>query len=187
MMNEFPQSLEMCVLEEILGSFRSQDEWEAERPDHVPPYDETRTMFQNLAAMVHQQGLILARLSVVPSTRVDLMTRMPDLLESAPTWLDAHLQTPNVMTLELFMRGLAETMTVHRREIERVLAEQVTHPEEIEKVLADSPIPAGGDQEERSDLIKGVSHAMTAHTEALVDIAYDIDLQFRRFAEPNES
>ncbi len=61
------------------------------------------------------------------------------------------------MTWELFFQGLAQTVSVQRREIERVLDEQVSGPEEIEEVLAEAPVPDGTGGEERFDLMSGVT------------------------------
>ena len=72
-------------------------------------------------------------------------------------------------------------MAEHRKAIERVVEEQVAEPDEIEEALAEAPVPAGTDEEDRSDLMQGVGDAMTAHTKALVDIAYDLENQVRSF------
>jgi hypothetical protein len=114
------------------------------------------------------------------------MESMPGMLNRAPAWLGAHLQGGQAMTWELFFRGIAQTMTVHRREIERVVAEQVSDPEEIEEALADAPVPAGTEEEDRSDLMSGACRAMTAHLKALVDIAYDLEMQFGSLGEPSD-
>jgi len=42
-------------------------------------------------------------------------------------------------------------------------------------------VPAARDEEDRSDLMQGVGLAMSAHTKALVDIAYDLETQVRGF------
>jgi hypothetical protein len=186
MTEEWPQNLEMWVLAMIKGAFKSREVWEAERPDYVPPFDDDRAMLQNWASLVSRQGSLLAHLSVVPSTRAELKVRMPGLLNCAPAWMDAHIQGQQEMTLKLFMRGIAQTMTKHREEIERVVAEQVSDPESIEEVLAEAPVPAGTEEEDRSDLMSGVGRALSAHTKALVDIAYDLEMQFGAIIDPEE-
>jgi hypothetical protein len=182
---ERPENLEMRVLEIIKGAFKSRDVWEAERPAGVPPFDEDRTMLQNWASVVSRQGTILAHLSVVPSTRAELMERMPGMLNRAPAWLDAHVRG-QAMTMKLFWRGIAQTMTDHRKAIEGVVAEQVSDPAAIEETLAEAPIPAGIEEEDWQDLMSSVTYAMTAHTKALVDIAYDLEVQFGRFIDPDD-
>jgi hypothetical protein len=137
-------------------------------------------MLQNCATLVNRQGMILAHLSVVPTTRAELMDSMPGILNRAPAWLDAHLRGDQPMTWELFFRGVAQTVTVHRREIERVVAEQVSNPDEIDEALAEAPIPIGTEEEDRGDLMSGVMRAMSAHLKALVDIAYHLEMQFGR-------
>ncbi len=174
------ESLEAWVFAMTQGAFKSRELLEAERPEGVPPFDEDRALLQNWTTLVNRQGKILAHLSVVPSTRAELMESMPGMVNRAPAWLDAHLQGNQPMTWELFFRGLAQTVRVQRREIERVVAEQVSDREEIEQALAEAPVPAGTEAEERSDLMSGVVRAMSAHLKALVDIAYDLEVQAGR-------
>jgi len=174
-----PDSLERFVLDTIKGAFKSREVLDAERPEHAPPFTDSGAMLQNWATLINRQGSLVAHLSIVPETRAELMERMPDMLERSPAWMSAHMQGVEEMTLKLFMRGIAQTMGEHRKAIERVVDEQVMEPEEIEEALAEAPVPAGTDDEERSDLMKGVSLAMSAHTKALVDIAYDLEVQIR--------
>jgi hypothetical protein len=167
------------------GSFRSREVLEAERPDDVPPYSDDLVLLQNWGTLIDQQGMMLAYLSLVPATRAELKESMPGLLDRSPAWLDARLQGKPLMSWDLFFRGAAQTVAVHRREIERVVAEQVGEPEEIEEALADAPVPAGTDDEDRSDLLSAVSLTMTAHLKALVDIAYHLERNFGRFEIPD--
>jgi len=174
-----PDSLERYVLDTIKGAFKSREVLEAEAPDHAAPFDDSQAMLQNWATLIGRQGSLVAHLSIVPETRVELMERMPDMLNRAPAWMDAHMRGVEEMNLKLFMRGIAQTMAEHRKAIERVVDEQVAEPESIEEALAEAPVPAGTDDEDRSDLMKGVGLAMAAHTKALVDIAYDLEVQVR--------
>ncbi|HEX7244317.1 MAG TPA: hypothetical protein VF245_01975 [Solirubrobacterales bacterium] len=176
-----PDSLERYVLDTIKGAFKSREVLEAERPDDVPPFDDDRAMLQNWATLIGRQGRLIAHLSVVPETRTELLERMPDMLNRAPAWMNAHMEGVEEMTLKLFMQGIAQTMAEHRKAIERVVEEQVAEPDEIEEALAGAPVPAASDEEDRSDLMQGVGLAMTAHTKALVDIAYDLERQVRSF------
>lgn len=178
-----PDSLERYVLDTIKGAFKSREVLEAERPDDVPPFDDDRAMLQNWASLIGRQGTLIAHLSVVPETRTELLERMPDMLNRAPAWMNAHVEGVEEMTLKLFMQGIAQTMGEHRKAIERVVDEQVVEPEEIEETLAEAPVPQATDEENRSDLMRGVGQAMTAHTKALVDIAYDLETQVRAFLE----
>lgn len=155
----------------------SRELLDAERPEGAPPHSDDSALLQNWATLVNRQGTILAHLAVVPSTRAELMESMPGMVNRAPAWLDAHLQGGQPMTWDLFFRGLAQTVTVHRREIERVVAEQVSEPGGIEEALAEAPVPAGAEGEERSDLMSGVVRAMSAHLKALAEIAYDLEVQ----------
>jgi hypothetical protein len=174
-----PDSLERYVLDTIKGAFKSREVLEEERPEGVPPFDENRAMLQNWATLIGRQGSLIGHLSVVPKTRTELGERMPDMLNRAPAWMNAHMEGVEEMTLKLFMQGIAQTMAEHRKAIERVVEEQVAEPEGIEEALAEAPVPAATDEEDRSDLMQAVGDAMTAHTKALVDIAYDLEMQVR--------
>jgi hypothetical protein len=177
-----PDSLERYVLDTIKGAFKSREVLEAEAPDHASPVDDSQAVLQNWATLIGRQGSLVAHLSIVPETRAELMERMPDMLNRAPAWMEAHMRGVEEMNLKLFMRGIAQTMGEHRKAIERVVDEQVMEQnEEIEETLAEAPVPAGTDEEDRSDLMQGVSLAMAAHTKALVDIAYDLETHIRLY------
>lgn len=184
MAEEPPQNLEAWVFAMTKGAFKSRELLDAERPEGMPAFDDDRALLQNWATLVNRQGMILAHLSMDPATRAELMDSMPGLLNRAPAWLDAHLKGDQPMTWELFFQGLAQTVTVHRREIERVVAEQVSEPDEINEALAEAPIPAGSEKEDGDDLMSEVVRALSAHLKALVDIAYDLEMQFGRFRDP---
>jgi hypothetical protein len=175
-MVEGPPRLEMLVIAEINGATRSREAWEAEYPDLAPPDDDWVSLW-NWASTVHRQGMVLARLAVFPQTRVELEKEMQDIVDRAPAWLDAHLQGRQIMTLELFLQGLAQTLTTQRAAIERVVAEQVVDSHSIQETLAEAPIPKASKGEKRRDLLRGVSHAITAHLKALADLAYDLETQ----------
>jgi hypothetical protein len=178
-MGERRQSLDLGVLALIKGASKSREAWEAEYP-HLSPLDDGHMLLLNWAATVDRQGVVLARLAMSPETRVELESEMPGMVDRAPAWMDAHLEGRPTMTLRLFLEGIAQTLTTHRAAIEQVVAEQVADPEEIEETLAEAPVPAGTPDEERSALLHGVSHAMLAHTKAIVDVAYDFEIQARR-------
>lgn len=173
-MTEGSPYLELQVIAAIKGAIKSREEWEAERPD-LSPLDDDWVLLQNMASSVHAHGMALAHLAVSPQTRAELMTEMPGMANRSPAWLDAHLEGQQVMTLELFLQGIAETLAKHRVAIERVMAEQVADPAPIEETLAEAPVPTG--TEKRSELIHGVGEVMGAHLKALVDIAYDLEVQ----------
>jgi hypothetical protein len=179
------QSLELRVLDLIKGAFKSREVWEAEYPEEAP-IDDDRVMLQNWASTVHRQGILLADLALFPKTRAELGAEMPGIVNRAPAWLDAHLAGRQSMTLELFLQGLAQTLATQRAAFERVVAEQVVDPASIEEALAEAPVPAGTGEEERSDLIHGVSHALMAHTKALVELAYDLETQAARIFESED-
>ena len=186
MAEELPKSLEEDVLRRIRGALMSREGWEAKRPDHLPPYDDDRVMLQNLASVIDRQGVILADLAVLPWTKAELKATMPGMVNRAPAWLEAHLHGVQKMTLELFLRGIAQTQTTQRESFQRVVAEQVSDQEPIKEVLAAAPVPAGTEEESRSEIMSGVFQAMTAHTKVLADIAYDLELQFTRFNDLSE-
>ncbi|HEU4706928.1 MAG TPA: hypothetical protein VFS64_07065 [Solirubrobacterales bacterium] len=167
-------NLELQVIARIKGAPRSREEWEAEYPE-LSPLDDDWVMLQNWAAIVHEQGVVLAHLAVFPQTKAELMADMRGVVNRAPAWLDAHLAGQKVMTLELFLHGLAQTLAKQRAAIERVTAEQVGDPTSIEETLERAPVPVG--TEERSELFPAISAAMVAHLQALADLAYDLEVQ----------
>jgi len=169
-------NIEMQVIEAMKGAFKSREQWEAEYPEFAP-LEDSRVMLQNWASTVHRQGVVLARLAVFPQTRAELEKEMQGMVDRAPAWLDAHLRGEQTMTLELFLKGIAQTLAKQRAAIERVVAQQVSDPSSIEEALAEAPVPAATDDEERRDLLRGVGQAVMAHFKALVDLAYDLEVQ----------
>jgi hypothetical protein len=167
-------SIELQVIAAIKGAFKSREQWEATFPD-LAPIDDDWVMLQNWYSTVHRQGILLARLTVSPQTRAELETEMQDLIDRPPAWLNAHFQGQQVMTLELFFHGLAQTLATQRAAIERVVAEQVADPASIQEPLAEAPVPVG--TEERGELLPGVTNAISAHLKALVDLAYNLETQ----------
>lgn len=166
-------NLELWVLQILKGAHRSREVLETEYPDVV--WDEDRILLHNLSSIVHRQGMLLALLALVPATREELMSRMPALVDSAPAWLDAQVRGGEPMTVKLFARGLAQTLTAHRAAVERVVSEQVANDGPIHEILREAPVPAGAADEEQGPLVSGVFGAMTAHTEALCGIARDVE------------
>jgi hypothetical protein len=110
------------------------------------------------------------------------MAQMPGMVDRAPAWLDARLQG-KPMTWRVFFTGLAQTAAVHREAIELVAAEQLSDPEMIDETLAEAPVPTATPDEDRSALMSGVVHALLAHTKALADIAYDLEMTAGRSQE----
>ena len=167
--------LELKVIGRIKEAAKTREEWEAEYPEASPLGDDW-VMLQNWASIVHTLGMLLAHLAVSPETRAELMTDMRGMLNRAPVWLEAHLEGQDVMTLELFLHGVAETLAKQRAAIERVVDEQVRDPLSIEEALAAAPVPAGT---EGDGLFSMIGEVIAAHTKALVDIAYDLEAQAR--------
>lgn len=181
-MRDLTPNLEMMVLRTIQGAFRSREILEAEWPDDAPPLDDDRMLLHNWTAMVSRQGTMLAHLALIPSTKADLLDRMPGMVNRAPAWLEARVNDAP-MTWRLFLTGLAQTAATHREAIERVMDEQMAEPEETERVLADAPVPMGMPDADRDALTEAVSNALVAHTRALADIARDLELQLYRWVE----
>lgn len=175
MAGELPQSLEGYVLRRIIGGFKSQELWNAERPEGAPYVDQDRALVLSFASIVQRQGTLLALLTLNPFTREELQSRMPGMVDRAPAWLEARVRG-EAMTWTTIMRGLAQTMREHRLAMERVVFEQVRDAEEIKTVLSEAPVPALGANEDRSQLMEGVGKVLSAHTKALADIAYDLEI-----------
>jgi hypothetical protein len=180
---ELPEGLQKHVFDTIAGAFKSRDVLEAERPVHVPPYSDDRVLLQNWTTLVDRQGRLLAQLSVVPATKAELTGRMPGLVGLSPAWLEVEVQGKQ-MTWDLFVLGLVQTVAEHRKAIERVVAEQVVDADSIEQALAEAPVPT--DTKDRSALMEALAKILTAHLEALVDIAYDLERQFGGTIDPDE-
>lgn len=183
MAHELPDGLEKHVFNTLSGAFKSREVLEAERPAHVPPYDDNRVLFQNWTTLVDRQGVLLAQLSVVPETKAELYARMPGLVGLSPAWLENEVQG-EPMTLDLFVLGLVQTAAEQRKAIERVVAEQVVDADSIEEALARAPIPT--DTKDGSGPMEALGKVLVAHLKALVDIAYDLERQAGGTIDPNE-
>jgi hypothetical protein len=181
-MNNLVPSLETTVLRAIQGAFKSREVLEAEWPDDAPPLDDDRIFLHNWATMVDRQGRMLAHLAMTPSTKADLLDRMPDVVNRAPAWLEVRVHD-EPMTWERFLTGLAQTAAPHRTAIEQVMEEQMAEPEETERMLAEAPVPAGKPGQDQDTLMKAVANALMAHTRALADIARDLEMQLHRWVE----
>ena len=184
-MDELAPNLEMMVLRTIQGAFKSREVLEAEWPEDAPQLDDDRVFLHNWSTMVDRQGTLLAQLAVVPSTRAELMDRMPGMVNSSPAYLGARVNA-EPMTWRLFFTGLAQTAATHREAIERVMAEQTAESEKAEEMLAAAPIPAANPDEDLDELMAAVFNVLLAHTKALVDIAYDLEMQLRAGADDED-
>ncbi len=183
-MAEQPLSMETAVVEAITAAPRSREGWEELRGPGQPPMSEQEVLLENMTEIVKRHGLIIAKLALAPATRDDLEASMPDAVERVPAWLEAKVNGPPLMTVRIFIRGLAQLMGEHRAAIERVVAEQVRNPEPIESLLAAAPLPAGDEGESDPELMAAVGAAIGAHLEALVEIARDFDQMRRDLADP---
>lgn len=182
MEEELPTNLEDMVLYAMQGAFKSKEVWEAEAPEEVLPLSDDKVLLQNWATMVDRQGTMLGHLAQTPSTKAELLERMPGLVNRSPAWLTARVNGER-MDWRIFLTGLAQTAAVHRTAIKQVMSEQMSEPGEAERVLEETPVPGASPEEDRSLLMKGVFHTLMAHTEALVQIARDIETQLQRWAK----
>jgi hypothetical protein len=176
-------SLEEMVIAEISGIFESIGPTLLNRRPRGLSDADTKAMLECWGSVVQRQGVILARMAMFPSTRAELKSSMHGIVNRAPAWMNAHFRGERVMTLELFAQGIAQTMTVQRVAMERVLAEQVSQPATLEERLAAAPLPAEPERVSRSELLSALAKAMTAHTEVLAGIAADLDAQLIRHLE----
>ena len=176
--NHLP-SLEEMVIAEIDAAFApARSILLGNQPDE-PTDAESRAMLECWRAVVQRQGLILARLSLLPWRRSELKSNMPSIMNRAPAWLDAHYRGEQTMTLELFAHGIAETMTTQRVAFEQVLVDQVSGRAPLQALLAEAPIPPDPNKLSRSELLAALAQAMSAHTEVLVGIAADVDAKLQ--------
>jgi hypothetical protein len=182
--NELPNCMEAIVLEALKNGRRTREEWEALRKEDEPPMSDFDVILENMVGEVECHGKILAQLAVVPATRARLKERAEGAVDRIPAWMEASVYGPPLMTPRLFMRGLAELLAEQREGFESVIEDQVVEAEPLEQVLAESPVPKGSDDESDSEITKGVGHAMTAHVQALLDIAHDLDKRMRALLGP---
>jgi hypothetical protein len=177
--NALPQCMEAIVLEALESGGRTREEWEELRKEDEPPMSEFDVFLENMVGEVEQHGKLLAQLAVVPETRAALKERAEGAVDRIPAWMEASVFGSPLMTPRLFMRGLAELLAEQREGFETVIEDQVIEVEPLERVLAESPVPKGADDESDSEITKGVGHAITAHVQALLDIAHDLDKRMR--------
>ncbi len=184
--NELPTCMEAVVLEALKGGRRTREEWEALRKEDEPPMSDFDVVLENMIGEVERHGQILAQLSVVPETRAHLKERAEGAVDRIPAWMEASVYGPPLMTPRLFVCGLAQMLAEQREGFERVIGEQVVEAEPLEEVLAEAPVPKGDDEEADSEITSGVGRAMTAHTQALLDIAHDLDKRLREMFDPDQ-
>jgi hypothetical protein len=176
--------MEMVVVQAITAAPRSREGWEELRGPDQPPISEQEVFLENMTEIVKRHGLVIAKLAISPETRAELEASMPGAVERVPAWLEASVNEPPLMTVRLFISGLAELMGVHRGAIERVVAEQVREPLPIEAMLAAAPLPGCGEDESDAELMGAVGAAIGAHLEALVEIARDLDQRIGAPTDP---
>jgi hypothetical protein len=178
MPEDYLPSLEEMVTAEINGVFESFAPVLLARK-RGETSNEDKAMLECWGSVVQRQGLILARMSILPWRRAELKSSMSGIVNRAPAWMNAHFRGERGMTLELYAQGMAQTMATQRVAFERVLAEQVSDIAPLQELLAKAPIPATPEEMERSDLLSALAKAMIAHTEVLAGIAADVDAKLR--------
>lgn len=166
------EHLVLRVVTLIQGGWRSRELIEAENPE-FGSLESEQVLLCNCGSLVHRQGMVLAHLSRIPSTRAQLHAEMSGLLESTSVWIEAKARG-EPMTGTLFAQGLTDVLTVQRAAIRRVAREQVEDPEPIWAALAKVSLP-NTEIASQGELIQGVGKAMVAHVEALVAIARDLE------------
>jgi hypothetical protein len=177
--NALPHCMEAIVLEALNKGRRTREEWEELRAEDEPPMSDIEVFLENMVGEVERHGKILAQIAVVPETRAWLMERAEGAVDRIPAWMEASVFGSPLMTPRLFMRGLAEMLTEQRKGFEAVIEDQMVEAEPLERILAESPVPKGTGDESDSEITQGVGHAITAHVQALLDIAHDLDKRMR--------
>jgi hypothetical protein len=184
MAEEQPLSMEMVVVQAITAAPMSREGWEELRGPDQPPMSEQEVLLENMTEIVRRHGMVIAKLAIAPNTRAELEASMPDAVERVPAWLEAKVNGPPLMTVRIFIRGLAQLMGEHRVAIERVVAEQVREPRPIEALLVEAPLPTGEEGESDAAMMGAVGAAIGAHLEALVEIARDLDQRMGVLTDP---
>jgi hypothetical protein len=177
--DELPRCMEAVVLEALQNGGRTREEWETLRKEDQPPMSDLDVFLENMVGEVERHGKILAQIAVVPETRARLKESAEGAVDRVPAWMDAAIYGSPLMTPRLFMRGLAQLLAKQREGFETVIEDQVADPEPLELALDESPVPEGSDDESDGEITQGVGHAIAAHTQALLDIAHDLDRQMR--------
>jgi len=169
-----PGELKERVATALQGAFKSREVLEAELLPEERPVNDDYLELDQWASLIDRQGVLLAYLSVVPETRAELAATMPDLLERAPAWLEA-IERGGAVTLEVFARGLLETVTIQRREFERVVAEQTHDREPIQRRFARPLVDEAMAGRNPPEFLAAVIDATNVHSHALLEIAADLE------------
>jgi hypothetical protein len=177
--NELPHCMETIVLEALNKGKKTREGWEELRDEDEPPMSDIDVFLENMIGEVERHGRILAQIAVVPETRAWLIERADGAVDRVPAWMEASIFGSPLMTPRLFMRGLAELLTEQREGFEAVIEDQMVEAGPLEQVFAESPVPRGTDDESDGEITQGVGRAMTAHVQALLDIAHDLDERMR--------
>lgn len=181
---EPPRNVEEVVVRTLGMPRLTREDLEEMRGEDEPPVSDFQLLLDNLISDVKRYSVILANISIAPETKRRIREESKDATERIPAWMDAAVNGPPLMTPRLFMHGLAQLLGAQRRDFEQVIAEQVTEPGPIEELLASAPIPRAGENESDSELTDGVGQASSAHMQALVEIARDLDRQLRGQVDP---
>lgn len=183
MPEDYLPSMEEMVTAEINGVFESFAPilFAGKREEASNEY--SRAMFECWGSVVQRQGLILARMAILPWRKAELKSSMSGIVNRAPAWMNAHFRGERAMTLELYAQGMAQTMAAQRGAFEQVLTDQVDEPAPLQELLVEAPLPAVPEAIERSALLAALAKAMTAHTEVLAGIAADADAKLREYLE----
>ena len=179
-----PRSVEEVVVRTLGMPRLTRENLEEMRGEDEPPVSDFQLLLDNLISDVKRYSAILANISIVPETKRRIHEESRDATERIPVWMDAAVNGPPLMTPRLFMHGLAQLLGAQRKDFEQVIAEQVTEPGPIEALLDSAPIPQAGENESDSELTDGVGEASSAHMQALVEIARDLDQQLKGQVDP---
>jgi hypothetical protein len=168
-----PGNLEGLVISQLIDAYESFEVGGADGQGTLA--SPGGHLVQLWASVVDRQGQILAQLAIEPDTRAELASSMEGLVNRSPAWLDAHLREEKTMTVDLFLRGMAQTMTRQREGISRVAAEQTREPATLEKTLREAPLPESFEDPEHDEFVSALADAVTAHSEVLIGIAAELD------------
>lgn len=95
-------SMEEMVTAEINGVFESFAPilFAGKREEASNEY--SRAMSECWGSVVQRQGLILARMAILPWRKAELKSSMSGIVNRAPAWMNAHYRGERAMTLELY-------------------------------------------------------------------------------------
>jgi len=140
-----------------------------------PAAKEGPGMANELANLLHLQGMMIAHLAMDPETSEELIAAAPQASQRVPAWMELHVFGPRPDAVRLFTLGYAQILGEQRAALERIIDDQIEDPEPIIEILAEYPVPTGEDGEDPDELMSLSAGAFHANFQASLAVARDLD------------